>query len=112
VSPKLDPKPVNVQRQAEGPAKVRTDYSQRGGAAEETAERVVRAFNTVFAAFMETGRRGEQQLSTFVASDDEAARKAGPLRNARLLEPVGQLIIQLALHGLGWQQFALEVLHD
>jgi hypothetical protein len=77
--------------------------------------RVVKAFNTVFAEHMETGHTGSQQLSTFVASDDTAARKqvvqiaadlgfdavdAGPLKNARWLESLAFLNIQIGL-GLG-----------
>ena len=39
--------------------------------------RVVKAFNTVFAQHMETGRLGDQPLSAFVAGDDERARGRG-----------------------------------
>ncbi len=80
---------------------------------------VVKAFNTVFASTMETGRLGDERLSAFAAADDASARStvlalagdigfdaidAGPLRNARLLEPLGYLNIQLAFaQGLGPQ---------
>ena len=37
--------------------------------------RVVKAFNTVFAQHMESGKLGDQRLTAFVASDDEPARK-------------------------------------
>lgn len=72
--------------------------------------RVVKAFNTVFAQHMETGRLGGQPLTAFVASDEAGAKKsvlelarqigfdaidAGPLKNARLLEPFGYFNIQL-----------------
>lgn len=72
--------------------------------------RVVKAFNTVFAQHMDTGRLGDQPLTAFVAGDDANAKAgvlqlareigfdavdAGPLRNARLLEPFGYLNIQL-----------------
>jgi predicted dinucleotide-binding enzyme len=72
--------------------------------------RVVKAFNTLFAQHMDTGRLGGQPLSAFVAGDDANAKKdvlelarrigfdaidAGPLKNARLLEPLGLLNIQL-----------------
>ena len=72
--------------------------------------RVVKAFNTVFAQHMDTGRIGDQRLSAFVAGDDAQAKAtvlalaedigfdpvdAGPLRNARLLEPMALLNIQL-----------------
>jgi len=71
---------------------------------------VVKAFNTVFAQHMSTGRLGDQSLTTFVAGDDAAAKAsvlelaraigfdavdAGPLRNARLIEPLAYLNIQL-----------------
>jgi len=59
-----------------------------------------------------TGRLGEEQLTLFVAGDDFEAKKlvmalgedigfnsvdAGPLRNARFLEPMGMLMINLGL---------------
>jgi 8-hydroxy-5-deazaflavin:NADPH oxidoreductase len=72
--------------------------------------RVVKAFNTVFAQHMETGKLGDKPLTAFVAGDDAAAKKtvlelarqigfdavdAGPTKNARLLEPLGFFNIQL-----------------
>jgi predicted dinucleotide-binding enzyme len=72
--------------------------------------RVLKAFNMVFAQHMDTGRLGNQPLTAFVAGDDAAAKAAvlelargigfdavdaGPLRNARHLEPLGFLNIQL-----------------
>ena len=72
--------------------------------------RVVKAFNTVFAQHMSRGSAVGQQLSLFAAGDDAAARKtvlelgkaigfdaidAGPLKNARHLEPLGYFNIQL-----------------
>jgi 8-hydroxy-5-deazaflavin:NADPH oxidoreductase len=71
---------------------------------------VVKALNTVFAGLMETGQVDGQPLTAFVAGDDDAARStvmelareigfdavnAGSLKNARLLEPLGVLNIQL-----------------
>ena len=71
---------------------------------------VIKAFNTVFAAYMETGHLGDQALTAFVAGDDAGARsavlglardigfdavEAGPLKNARTLEPLAHLNIQL-----------------
>lgn len=66
---------------------------------------VVKAFNTVFAQHYASGLTvGGQPVQTFVASDDDAARAAvialaadigldgvdaGPLKNARYLEPLG-----------------------
>lgn len=72
---------------------------------------VVKAFNTVFAQNMATGRAANQQLTLFVAGDDSDAKTqvmefgrnlgfdavdAGPLQNARWLETVGFLGIQLS----------------
>ncbi len=78
---------------------------------------VVKAFNTVFAEHQETGRIGDQLLTAFAAADDETAREtvltlardigfdaisAGPLQNARWLETLGYLNIQLGyVVGLG-----------
>lgn len=72
--------------------------------------RVVKAFNTVFAQHMDSGKLGDQPLTALVAGDDDASKQvvrdlareigfdavdAGPLANARLLEPLGALNIQL-----------------
>ncbi|MBL7542526.1 MAG: NAD(P)-binding domain-containing protein [Bdellovibrionaceae bacterium] len=72
--------------------------------------KVVKAFNTVFAQHMDSGTLNGQTLTAFAASDDEAARNkvlqilrsmgfdavhAGPLQNARYLEALGYLNIQL-----------------
>ncbi|HXU06203.1 MAG TPA: NAD(P)-binding domain-containing protein [Polyangia bacterium] len=81
--------------------------------------RVVKAFQTVFAQHMDTGKLGDQRLTTFVAGDDAGAKSsvlalardigfdaidAGPLRNARLLEPLGYFNIQLGYAlGMGTQ---------
>jgi predicted dinucleotide-binding enzyme len=74
--------------------------------------KVVKAFNTIFARHMTTGKADGEVLTTFVAGDDEAARATvlelaraigfdavdgGPLTNARYLEPMAFLLIQL-----GW----------
>ncbi len=79
--------------------------------------RVVKAFNTQFAGHMDTGQLGGQPLTVFAASDDAQAKQqvmemangigfipidAGPLQNARLLEPLGYFNIQLGYAlGLG-----------
>ena len=81
--------------------------------------RVVKAFNTVFAQHMDTGKLGGQTLTAFVAGDDAGAKEtvlglargigfdavdAGPLKNARLLEPLGFFNIQLGyVLGMGTQ---------
>ena len=72
---------------------------------------VVKAFNTVFAQHMSTGKVNGEVLTAFVAGDNDSARKAvlalakaigfdavdsGPLRNARYLEPLAFLNIQLS----------------
>ena len=77
--------------------------------------RVVKAFNTVFAQHMDTGKLSGERLTTFIAGDDKGARQealeaareigfdavdAGPLTNARMLESLGFLNIQLG-YGLG-----------
>jgi predicted dinucleotide-binding enzyme len=88
--------------------------------------RVVKAFNTVFAQHMDSGRLGDKPLTAFVASDDASARKsvlelaraigfdavdAGPLKNARLLEPLAFFNIQLGyMLGMG-TQIGFKLLH-
>jgi predicted dinucleotide-binding enzyme len=72
--------------------------------------RVVKAFNTVFAKHMDSGKIDGEPLTVFAAGDDPSAKEdvldleraigfdavdAGPLRNARMLEPLGYLNIQL-----------------
>jgi len=88
--------------------------------------RVVKAFNTVFAKHMDTGRLGDQQLTTFVAGEDGDAKTnvlgiardigfdavdAGPLSNARLVEALGYFNIQLGYTmGMG-TQIGFRLLH-
>jgi len=72
--------------------------------------KVVKAFNTVFAQTMSTGKAKGQAITLFAAGDDTGAKEqvlalgrdigfdavdAGPLRNARWLETLGYLNIQL-----------------
>ena len=89
--------------------------------------RVVKAFNTVFAQHMDSGRLRDTPLTAFVAADDADARKtvmelargigfdpvdAGPLKNARLLEPLALLNIQLGyVLGMG-TPIGFKLLHD
>lgn len=88
--------------------------------------RVVKAFNTVFAQHMDSGRLGDKPLTAFVAGDDAGAKRtvlelargisfdavdAGPLSNARLLEPLAYLNIQLGyVLGMG-KQIGFKLLH-
>ncbi len=85
--------------------------------------RVVKAFNTVFARNMSTGKVAGEPLALFVAGDDAAAKAsvmqlgrdigfdpvdAGPLRTARYLEPMGAFSISLAFNqklgpGIGYR---------
>ena len=72
--------------------------------------KVVKAFNTVFAQHMATGKLKGTELTLLAAGDDQAAKEqvmgmgrdigfdavdAGPLKNARWLETLGYLNIQL-----------------
>jgi len=72
--------------------------------------KVVKSFNTVFAKNMETGKVKNTSISLFTAGDDSDAKDrvlemgrdigfdpvdVGPLRNARWLETLGYLNIQL-----------------
>jgi len=81
------------------------------------AAKVVKAFNTDFATTMDQGQAKGEQLTAFVASDDARAKAtvlelaedigfdavdAGPLENARLLEPLALLNIKLGYElGMG-----------
>jgi predicted dinucleotide-binding enzyme len=87
---------------------------------------VVKAFNTVFAQHMDSGQVDGRQLTALVAGDNPDAKKsvlgiardigfdavdAGPLHNARLLEALGCLTIQLG-YGLGMgTQIGFKLLH-
>jgi predicted dinucleotide-binding enzyme len=88
--------------------------------------RVVKAFNTVFAQHMDSGRLGDKPLTALVAGDDTASKQtvlelarqigfegvdAGPLENARLLEPMALLNIRLAyVQGMG-PKIGFKLLH-
>lgn len=79
--------------------------------------KVVKAFNTQFAQRMDSGAVDGEPVTVFAAGDDAQAKQqvmqmardigfeavdAGPLQNARLLEPLGYLNIQLGyVLGLG-----------
>jgi predicted dinucleotide-binding enzyme len=84
--------------------------------AEETQKKlpkahVVKAFNTVFASNQSTAKVGNEKLTAFIAGDDVKAKQTvaqltkdigfdpvdcGPLKAARNLEAMGNLIINLA----------------
>lgn len=96
-------------------------HDQRSGgvAAESRGREGGEAFNTNFAQHMDSGKVGDQPLTVFAAGDDEGARdtalqlareigfdavNAGSLQNARWLETLGYLNIQLGYvvgHGTG-----------
>jgi len=78
--------------------------------------RVVKAFNTIFANLMDSGQVSGTPITLFAAGDDTEAKElalsmgrdigfdtvdAGPLKNARWLETLGYLNIQLAMLGMG-----------
>jgi len=92
-------------------------------AAEEVAQivpgaRVVKAFNTVFARYMSTGKAGAETLTLFVAGDNPRDKDAvmrlgreigfdpvdaGPLRSARFLEPMAMQLIAMGRRTkVGW----------
>jgi len=78
---------------------------------------VVKAFNTVFAPNQSTARVGKEQLTAFIAGDNLGAKQTvaqltkdigfdpidcGPLRAARNIEAMANLIINLAYkYGMG-----------
>jgi predicted dinucleotide-binding enzyme len=88
---------------------------------------VVKAFNTVFAQHMASGSLDNQKLTSFVSSDHDKSKEvviklatdigfdaidAGPLKNARLLEPMAYFNIQLGyVLGMG-TQIGLKLIHD
>jgi predicted dinucleotide-binding enzyme len=65
--------------------------------------RGVKAFNTVVAQHLDTGRVGRTPVCAFIAQDlGFEPVDAGPLKKARLLEPLAYLNIQLGyVLGLG-----------
>lgn len=80
-----------------------------------TGARVVKAFNTIFAALLDAPAAATASVPVFVAGNDEAAvaavadlvgkagfavEQVGGLDGARLVEPVGMLNIRLG-YGLG-----------
>jgi len=100
--------------------------------AEEVAKwakgaRVVKAFNHIYGSMLEISPQlGSQTATIFYCGDDAEAKAivaslisdlglepvdAGPLRNARQLEPLAQLAVQLAqVQGLGGENIAFKLL--
>jgi predicted dinucleotide-binding enzyme len=87
------------------------------------AARVVKVFDTTGANNMAAPSYHGHALTMLYAGDDAAAKEttatlirdagmdpvdAGPLRNARLLEPLGMMWIYLAFHGVG-RDFAFQL---
>jgi NADPH-dependent F420 reductase len=99
-------------------------------AAEEIARwapeaKLVKAFNTVGASTLHDARYGDHSASVFVCGDDEDAKKtvanlaeaidfevidAGPLMEARYIEPLAMLWIHLAMRGKFGSKIAVKLL--
>jgi len=88
--------------------------------------KVVKAFNTVFAQWMDSGRVKDQPITTFIASDDAQAKAtllqlaqeigfdavdAGPLKNARWIESMAYLIISMAYMQKMGPQLGFRLIH-
>ncbi len=88
--------------------------------------KVVKAFNTIFAEHMADGKVKGNQLSLFIASDDRNAKEhvqafgrelgfdvidAGPLANARWLETLGYLNIQLGFNLKMGRDIGFKLIH-
>jgi NADPH-dependent F420 reductase len=99
-------------------------------AAEEIARwapraRVVKAFNTVGAGTLDDAKYGDHSASVFVCGDDDEAKQsvtqlaneigfevidAGPLVEARYIEPLAMLWIHLAIRGKFGSKIAVKLL--
>ena len=121
VKPFADGKTVIDVMNALGP-KMELGISCSTSSAEETQKKlpnafVVKAFNTVFAKNQSTAKVGNEKLTAFIAGDAADAKKTvakltsdigfdpvdcGPLKNARYLEAMGNMLINLAYtYGMG-----------
>ncbi len=121
IKPYADEKIVIDVMNAIGP-KMDLGISCTTSTAEETQKKlpkahVVKAFNTVFATNQSTAKVGNEQLTAFIAGDNLKAKQTvakltkdigfdpvdcGPLKAARNLEAMGNLIINLAYnYGMG-----------
>jgi 8-hydroxy-5-deazaflavin:NADPH oxidoreductase len=89
------------------------------------AARVVKAFNTVGAGTLDDAKYGDHSASVFICGDDAAAKQvvtqladeigfevidAGPLVEARYLEPLAMLWIHLAIRGKFGSKIAVKLL--
>jgi len=87
--------------------------------------KVVKAFNSIYFAVLEEPIFGGERASSFLCGDDEQAKlvvarlsrdigfepvDSGPLRNARLLEPLAVLWMQLAFSGGHGSDIAFKLL--
>lgn len=121
IRPYADGKTVIDVMNAIGP-KMDLGISCTTSTAEETQKKlpkahVVKAFNTVFASNQSNAKVSNEQLTAFIAGDDFKAKQTvaqltkdigfdpvdcGPLKAARNLEAMGNLIINLAYsYGMG-----------
>jgi predicted dinucleotide-binding enzyme len=112
---------VDVTNALTGDMQLANGCTTSGAALQQKAHgaKVVKAFKTQFAQHMDGGAVAGQQLTAFVAGNDADAKAevvrtardigfdavdAGPLQNARLLEPLGYFNIQMGhVLGLGTQ---------
>lgn len=89
------------------------DTSAAEQIATASGARVVKAYNTIFAALLDLPKAATAQVPVFIAGDDAEAVAAvsnlvkisgfaveatGPLETARLVEPLGMLNIRLGYH--------------
>ena len=121
IKPYVDGKIVIDVMNAIGPT-MNLGISCTTSTAEQTQKKlpqayVVKAFNTVFAPNQSTARVGKEQLTAFIAGDNLGAKQTvaqltkdigfdpidcGPLRAARNIEAMANLIINLAYkYGMG-----------
>jgi 8-hydroxy-5-deazaflavin:NADPH oxidoreductase len=121
IKPYVDGKTVIDLMNPLGP-KMEFDIDCNTSSAEQTQAElpkahVVKAFNTVFAPNQSTAKIGSEQLTAFIAGDDLEAKKvvsqltrdigfdpvdSGPLKTARFLEAMGNMIINMAFtYGMG-----------
>jgi NADPH-dependent F420 reductase len=94
-------------------------------AKQASGAKVVKAFNSIYFAVLEKPSFGDERASSFFCGDDEQAKAvvaqlsrdigfepvdSGPLWNARLLEPLAVLWMQLAFSGSHGSDIAFKLL--